>query len=64
MTAVRVVALLGLLLEGYLPLTAAELEDWKDEPEEYYLLQDSMEARESVRVRRRKRKRHGGQSEG
>lgn len=43
--------MLGLLLEGYLPLTPVELGDWEDQPEDYYLLQDSMEARESVRVR-------------
>lgn len=49
----RVLALLGLLLEGYLRLTADEVEDWTDQPEDYYLLQDSIEARESVRVRRR-----------
>lgn len=42
--------MLGLLVEGYLPLTADELEDWNDQPEDYYLLQDSIEARESVRV--------------
>lgn len=46
----RVLALLGLLVEGYLPLTGDELEDWTDQPEDYYLLQDSIEARESVRV--------------
>lgn len=49
---VRVVALLGLLLEGFLSLSAVELEDWKEQPEEYHLLQDSIEARESVRVSR------------
>lgn len=49
----RVLALLGLLLEGYLPLMADELGDWTDQPEDYYLLQDSIEARESVRVRKR-----------
>ncbi|CAM9530691.1 unnamed protein product [Ectocarpus sp. 12 AP-2014] len=49
-TKERVEALLGLLLEGYLPLTPEELGDWEDQPEDYYLLQDSLEARESVRV--------------
>lgn len=48
----RVVALLGLLLEGYLAFSAVELEDWKEQPEEYHLLQDSIETRESVRVSR------------
>ncbi|CAM9170022.1 unnamed protein product, partial [Hapterophycus canaliculatus] len=39
-----------LLLEGFLRVTPAEIEDWKEQPEEYYLLQDSIEARESIRV--------------
>ncbi|CAM9704986.1 unnamed protein product [Pylaiella littoralis] len=49
-TKERVVALLGLLLGGLLSVSAVELEDWKEQPEEYHLLQDSIEARESVRV--------------
>ena len=44
------VGLLGLLLEAFLPLTASDLEEWRDFPEQYYLLQDSLEPRESVRV--------------
>lgn len=43
--------MLKLLLDGFLPLTAAEVEEWTDDPEEYYLVQESLEARESVRVR-------------
>ena len=46
------VGLLKLLLDGFLPLTAVEVEEWKDDPEEYYLVEESLEARESVRVRR------------
>eukprot|EP00752_Nemacystus_decipiens_P012244 g10853.t1 len=49
-TKERVLALLALVVDGYLPLTADELEDWTDQPEDYYLLQDSIEARESIRV--------------
>lgn len=45
------VGLLKLLLDGFLPLTAVEVEEWRDDPEGYYLEQESLEARESVRVR-------------
>lgn len=47
----RAKRLLGALLEFFLRLTAADMEEWCDSPEQYYLLQDSLEARESVRVR-------------
>lgn len=49
----RVLALLRVLLEGrgFLSMTQAEVQEWSDAPEQYYLLQDSLDASESIRVR-------------
>lgn len=50
MWTVRAKGLLGALLGRFLRVTVAEVEEWCNEPEQYYLLQGSLEARESVRV--------------
>lgn len=32
-------------------MTQAEVQEWSDAPEQYYLLQDSLDSTESIRVR-------------